>query len=252
MSTIEQIESVLQQYKDILSSFRTVFGRTVIETGRIEDAPEHGFDKKQMASIDSNLFAMVGRLFVGKPLSQALQQIDFWRSMYIEVQETDNPFSFEGTPEHEEWKALGLTFLNNASTVAERWCVKDEATPRVGGVDHPKQVQQNKTQIEIQILHLPDDVKALLESATCKGLVEADGCKYRWKDTASLYGYFVDKTSDFLNLRYGNGRVPWKKYEEFISNHKELLATAKQAVNDYKNKDLNPPEGDDKVNDICK
>ena len=31
-----------------------------------------------------------------------------------------------------------------------------------------------------------------------------------------------------------------------------LIATAKQAINDYKNKELSPPEGDDKVNDICK
>lgn len=31
-----------------------------------------------------------------------------------------------------------------------------------------------------------------------------------------------------------------------------MLATARQAVNDYKNKELPPPEGDDKVNDICR
>ena len=62
----------------------------------------------------------------------------------------------------------------------------------------------------------------------------------------------MDRTSDFLNIRPSNNRLPWKKYEGIITNHKELLATARQAVNDYKNKELPPPEGDDKVNDICR
>lgn len=97
-----------------------------------------------------------------------------------------------------------------------------------------------------------DKAKELFKRAISKGLISTDGDKYKWNDTASLYGYFVDKTSDFLNIRPSNNRVPWIKYKEIISNHSELLATAKQAVNDYKNKELNPPEGDDKVNDICR
>ena len=95
-----------------------------------------------------------------------------------------------------------------------------------------------------------DEAKKLFESAINKGLISVDGDKYKWNDTASLYGYFVDKTSDFLNIRPSNNRIPWKKYEAIITNHSVLVATAKQAVNDYKNKELSPPEGDDKVNDI--
>ena len=97
-----------------------------------------------------------------------------------------------------------------------------------------------------------DKAKELFKRAISKGLISTDGDKYKWNDTASLYGYFVDKTSDFLNIRPSNNRVPWIKYKEIISNHSELLATAKQAVNDYKNKELNPPEGDDIVDDLCR
>lgn len=97
-----------------------------------------------------------------------------------------------------------------------------------------------------------DEAKYLFERAITKGLVSMDGDKYRWNDTASLYGYFVDKTSSYLNIRPSNERIPWKKYKAIIINHTKLLTTAKQAVNDYKNKELPPPEGDDKVNDICK
>ena len=97
-----------------------------------------------------------------------------------------------------------------------------------------------------------DKAKCLFESAIVKGLVSLEGEKYRWNDTASLYGYFVDKTSNYLDIRPSNNRIPWKKYEVIVTNHTDLLATAKQAVNDYKNKELPPPEGDDKVNDICK
>lgn len=99
---------------------------------------------------------------------------------------------------------------------------------------------------------LNGSAKRLFSNAISEGLIDSDGDKYKWNDTASLYGYFVDKTSDFLGIRPSNDRLPWKKYETIITNHSTLLATAKQAVNDYKNKGLPPPEGDDKVNDICR
>lgn len=105
---------------------------------------------------------------------------------------------------------------------------------------------------QISQVFTTDKAKCLFESAIAKGLVSLEGEKYRWNDTASLYGYFVDKTSNYLDIRPSNNRIPWKKYEVIVTNHTDLLATAKQAVNDYKNKELPPPEGDDKVNDICK
>ncbi|WP_028902321.1 hypothetical protein [Prevotella sp. P6B4] len=122
---------------------------------------------------------------------------------------------------------------------------------RDGKRTEPEQTAPEPQQTKPEVLN-NDKAKELFKRAISKGLISTDGDKYKWNDTASLYGYFVDKTSDFLNIRPSNNRVPWIKYKEIISNHSELLATAKQAVNDYKNKELNPPEGDDKVNDICR
>ena len=122
---------------------------------------------------------------------------------------------------------------------------------RDGKRTEPEQTAPEPQQTKPEVLN-NDKAKELFKRAISKGLISTDGDKYKWNDTASLYGYFVDKTSDFLNIRPSNNRVPWIKYKEIISNHSELLATAKQAVNDYKNKELNPPEGDDKINDICR
>lgn len=131
--------------------------------------------------------------------------------------------------------------------------------------EYLQQIHQNKApeqkpepeQAAIEPQQIPQDfvtneAKELFKRAIKKGLVSNDGDKYKWNDSASLYGYFVDKTSDFLNIRHSNNRLPWKKYEGIITNHRSMLATARQAVNDYKNKELPPPEGDDKVNDICR
>lgn len=125
---------------------------------------------------------------------------------------------------------------------------------------HQNKAPEQKTEPEqtaIEPQQIPQDfvtneAKELFKRAIKKGLVSNDGDKYKWNDSASLYGYFVDKTSDFLNIRHSNNRLPWKKYEAIITNHSSLIATARQAVNDYKNKQFNPPEGDDIVNDICR
>ena len=85
-----------------------------------------------------------------------------------------------------------------------------------------------------------------------KGLMEHDGNDYKWISTNSLYGYFVDQLSKKCDLKSSSGRISWKYFESFVTNHNVLLVTAKQAVNDYKNKNLNPPEGDDIVNEIIK
>ena len=117
---------------------------------------------------------------------------------------------------------------------------------------HTEELQASPEPQQIPQEFVTDKAIKLFGRALEKGLIINDGDKYKWNDTASLYGYFVDKTSDFLNLRYSNNRLPWKKYGGIITNHSQLLMTARQAVNDYKNKELPPPEGDDKVNDICR
>ena len=111
----------------------------------------------------------------------------------------------------------------------------------------PQQVQQEQEKIL-----LPEKLITFFEITVNKGLMEKDGNKYKWINTNSLYGYFVDKVSDKLNLKSSSNRIRWKLFEGIVTNHKSMLPTAKQAVNDYKNKSLNPPEGDDIVNDILK
>lgn len=95
---------------------------------------------------------------------------------------------------------------------------------------------------------LPDE---LIDKAINAGLIERTENVLKWIKSASLYGYFIDKVSDKLNLKSSSGRIQWKKFC-FIDNHKTLLSTARQAVNDYTNKDANPPEGDDIVNELLK
>lgn len=82
-------------------------------------------------------------------------------------------------------------------------------------------------------------------------MIKADN-GYKWNNTASLYGYFVEQVSDKCNLKSSSGRIQWKKFEAYIINHNFLLKTAAQAVNDYRNKGLNPPVGDDVVDKIIK
>lgn len=134
--------------------------------------------------------------------------------------------------------------------------LRDEYLQQIHQNKAPEQIPEPE-QAAIEPQQIPQDfvtneAKELFKRAIKKGLVSNDGDKYKWNDSASLYGYFVDKTSDFLNIRHSNNRLPWKKYEGIITNHRSMLATARQAVNDYKNKELPPPEGDDKVNDICR
>ena len=95
---------------------------------------------------------------------------------------------------------------------------------------------------------LPDK---LIDEAVDAGLLERTENGLKWAKTAALYGYFVDKVSDKLNLKSSSDRTPWKSFT-FIENHNTLLSAAKQAVNDYKNKGLNPPEGDDIVDRLLK
>ncbi len=97
-----------------------------------------------------------------------------------------------------------------------------------------------------------DKAVKIFEYAIKEGLMERNGNRYKWTKTNSLYGYFVDKVSDKLNLKSSANRIQWKLFERIVTNHKELLSTAKQAVNDYSNKNLPPPENDNIVNSILK
>lgn len=82
--------------------------------------------------------------------------------------------------------------------------------------------------------------------------MEHDGNGYKWIATNSLYGYFVDKLSDKIELKTSNNRIQWNIFKGIVTNHGNIVDTARQAVNDYKNKGLTPPEGDYIVDEILK
>lgn len=171
----------------------------------------------------------------GESLNDEKATCDKVLELLVRIKNINDRLKGKGLSQHLQWK--------------EREQLKGERETLYN--DYLEVVQPKPQRFVPDVLET-DEGKKLFERAITKELISADGDKYKWNDTASLYGYFVDKTSDFLNIRPSNNRIPWKKYEAIITNHSILIATAKQAVNDYKNKELSPPEGDDKVNDICK
>ncbi len=214
----------------------------------IGDAPDKETLKRRLAYIDFELihnlpepdtyFHIYDEAFYNidnKELVEALTKVNGENWAFSIVQQLNNAAVWANIRIKATWQ-----MLENLKEYAgyEQTTIHQPETP-----PEPQQVLKD---------FVTDEAKQMFSKALDKRLVSVDGEKYRWEDTASLYGYFVDMTSNYLNIRNSNDRIPWKKYEAIITNHTCLLATAKQAVNDYKNKELNPPEGDDKVNDICR
>ncbi len=75
----------------------------------------------------------------------------------------------------------------------------------------------------------------LIESLVEAKLIKHDADKLEWKGTASLYGFFVDRTSVYLSMRRESERIPWKNFKTIFTNHETLCQTAKQVVNNYNN-----------------
>lgn len=97
-----------------------------------------------------------------------------------------------------------------------------------------------------------DKAKKLLEDLRNLGLIEKNGNDYTWKKTAILYGFFVDVSSIYLNLRSSNKRIPWRKYEKLFTNHSELLSSARSGVNVYNNGRQVKPDGHETILKLCK
>jgi len=97
-----------------------------------------------------------------------------------------------------------------------------------------------------------DDAKTLFQKFIDKGLCEADGSLYKWKRSPSLFGYFVDEVSKKLDVRPSSDRIPWKIFKEAFQCSIKTINTARQAVNDYKNKELSKPENYLDVKNLCK
>ena len=232
----EKITALLSKYKSAVLSYS-------FDNHYKDHKPlEQGFDRCLMTDTKSHLYELITALFLELRLSQAQRYIAAWERTYI----IDGWCANKDKESFDGLKAIGRFFIIEAKRIAVEVCEPEgDATPRGWGYLPPEQGTAEKK------LNT-DKSKELFAKAVKKELVKKDGEKYKWNGSASLYGYFVDKTSDFLNIRHSNNRIPWKMYGTIITNHSEILETARQAVNDYKNKGLPPPEGDDIVNDICK
>lgn len=134
----------------------------------------------------------------------------------------------------ERWVRIYIQFLNSSKEITEE-DKKEESQPK----------QQSKPAYKCI---LPDE---LINKAINAGLIERTENGLKWIQTPSLYGYFIDIANNKLDLRRSNGTRKWTIFR-FIVNHESLLATARQAVNDYTNNGANPPEGDDIVNKLFK
>lgn len=104
---------------------------------------------------------------------------------------------------------------------------------------------------KVETVSLPDelDTDEAKKLFSCIQWCKKDGNLYKWTGSLALFGYFVDKTSDYLGIRPSNNRIPWKKYRKAFQM--KDTDTAEQAVNDYKNKQKNEPEGFLEIKRLC-
>lgn len=101
--------------------------------------------------------------------------------------------------------------------------------------------------------NLPPGLPAILGKAMDVGFVDVDQQGFKWMKSAALFGYFVDKVSDFLNLKPDNGRIPWKLFQGlFVNINDNNILAARKAINGYSKQYGNPPEEAEEVDAILK
>lgn len=70
----------------------------------------------------------------------------------------------------------------------------------------------------------------LLEQLVEDGYLEQKYGSLHWRQSAPLYGVFVDEVSTFLNLRPSNGRIPWSLFLKIIGNGRKLYDAAQKGL----------------------
>ena len=128
-------------------------------------------------------------------------------------------------------------YANEASVNYSLWCEEQITATKANS---PQTIPQELN---------TDRAKEIFAKAVEAGLMSKD---YEWLASKSLYGYFVDMVSKELDITTGAGRIRWVLFKKTIVNHDTIVSTAKQAISDYKNKNLPPPNGDDIVDKIIK
>lgn len=87
----------------------------------------------------------------------------------------------------------------------------------------------------------------IIEGLEKENLAIKDGYFITWTETAALYGYFVDCVSIYLSIRGDNDRIPWQKFGKIVTNHVEMIVTAKEKVSKYNSLGESKPKGYKKI-----
>ena len=88
-----------------------------------------------------------------------------------------------------------------------------------------------------------DKARMIFQKLESCGFINIKDSGLQWGGSNSLFGYFADKVSEHLNIRPSNDRIPWMLFKSAFKMSDSSIETARQAVNNYKNKNLNEPEG---------
>lgn len=57
---------------------------------------------------------------------------------------------------------------------------------------------------------------------------------YRWDESKSLFGYFVDKMSARLHLYNAGNQINWREFQHAFSNYEDIVKRARDAVSNYR------------------
>lgn len=168
---------------------------------------------------------------------EAIEQADNGRKAELALKAMQSPIHVRMDKDHELKKMFDIQLHNILQYYPKDCLLQQKPTTKANS---PRTIPQELN---------TDRARAIFAKAVDAGLMSKD---YEWLATASLYGYFVDRVSKELDITTGAGRIRWVLFKKTIVNHDTIVSTAKQAISDYKNKNLLPPNGDDIVNKIIK
>lgn len=77
-------------------------------------------------------------------------------------------------------------------------------------------------------------------------------CAYYWDKEYGLFGYFVDKVSEYLNLRESSDRIKWGPFRKAFLNFDKLEKEARNAISRYKTPTGKYPDDGDLVKNAIK
>lgn len=125
-----------------------------------------------------------------------------------------------------------------------------------GGVSYEDQLKSNRLcdameVIEQRFLPKPqhvleletDEAKAILQKAVDVGLCSCNEGIWEWGETSALFGYFVLKVGEKLDIRWSNNKIKWQPFTLFFFNmDKAERKAAKEWANSYKMGNVTEPE----------